>query len=385
MADHPPLRVIGRSEILPSAIRERAAADLPFPISFELIDGIEGLRRVVSRPDSFDVYHQWHTVDLIWTARSIQAIDLSRIQGGQAVRAATAARAGDARIIGTAFDRLYLQEDGHLGAQPSGFVAMLPSLHGVDSFAYLDTLREDLRPGEEDSWGWLLDPRWRGRVALLSDPVLGMIEAALATEAAEGVVFGDVGNLSIEEIDLVVDHLVRLKPTGHFRGAWLNYEEAAAFMQRGVVLQSMFAPALVELRRRGVALRLSNPLEGSRGWHADLCISAAAGGDRLDAAYVYLNWWHAGWPGACLTRQGYYATFPERARPHLTPAEWAYWYEGEPAEDVLPDPQGRPAIPAGHRREGGSHRDRMSRARVWNTFMDEHTYLVRRWREFLER
>jgi putative spermidine/putrescine transport system substrate-binding protein len=26
----------------------------------------------------------------------------------------------------------------------------------------------------------------------------------------------------------------------------------------------------------------------------------------------------------------------------------------------------------------------MSRVRVWNTFMDEHTYLVRRWREFLE-
>ncbi len=380
------LRVIGRSEILPPPIRSRAAADLPFPVEFELIDGIEGLRRVVSRPESFDVYHQWHTVDLIWTARSIRAIDLARIEGGALVRAAAAARTGDARVIGTVFDRLFLQEDGSLGREPSGFVSMLPSLHGVDSFAYLESLRADLSPGEADSWAWLLDARWRGRVALLSDPVLGMIEAALAVEAAEGVSFGDIGNLTIEEIDLVTEALVRLKRLGHFRGTWLNHEEAAGFMARGgVALQSMFSPALVALRRQGVPLTLSVPLEGSRGWHADLCVSAAAEGGRLEAAYAYLNWWHGGWAGACLTRQGYYATFPERARPHLSDAEWAYWYEGEPAAAALPDPEGRPTIPEGHRREGGSHRDRMSRARVWNTFMDEHTYLVRRWREFLER
>jgi hypothetical protein len=40
-------------------------------------------------------------------------------------------------------------------------------------------------------------------------------------------------------------------------------------------------------------------------------------------------------------------------------------------------------VPESHRREGGSHRERMSRARVWNSFMDEHAHLVRRWRDFL--
>jgi putative spermidine/putrescine transport system substrate-binding protein len=375
------LRVIGRSEILPEPVRVRAHADLPFSIEFELCDGIEGLQRVVSRPDSFDVYHQWHTVDLIWTARSIQAIDLGRIADGKEIVAAARARIGDSGVINTIFDRLFLQHDGTLGRKPSNWIAMLPSLHGVDSFAFHADLYKVADPAEPHSWGWLLDPRWKGRTAINADPVLGMIEAALATEAFERVSFGDIGNLTIDEIDRIADLLVRLKRLGQFRRTWRNYEEAAALMRRGMLVQSMFYPGFVLLQRKGLPVTMSDPVEGMRGWHADLCISSATRAGLLDAAYDYLNWWHEGWPVACLTRQGYYATFPERVRPHLSEAEWAYWYGGEPAAHALPDPFGRPSVPLGHRRAGGSHRERMSRARVWNTFMDEHTYLMRRWRE----
>ena len=376
------LRVIGRTELVPEPVRARAQAELPFPISFELCDSIEGLQRVVSRPDSFDVYHQWHTVDLIWTARCIQAIDLSRIEGGAEIVAAARARIGDIGVIDAVFDKLFLQPDGTLGPAPSGHIAMLPSLHGVDSFAFHEDILDIVDPDEPQSWGWLFDPRWQGRSALIADPVLGMIEAALATEATRRVGFGDIGNLTIEEIDCIGDTLIRLKQLGQFRRSWRNYEEAARLMRRGMLVQSMFYPGFVLLQRAGLPVRMSDPVEGMRGWHADLCISSATRGAMLESAYAYLNWWQGGWPAACLARQGYYGTLPDRVRPHLTEAEWAYWYGGEPASEVLPDPMGRPSVPAGHRRPGGSHRERMSRARVWNTFMDEHTYLMRRWREF---
>jgi len=75
---HAPLRVLGRGEFLLEPICERARQDLGIDIVFDLVDGIEGLQRAVTRPDSFDVYHQWHTIDLIWTARTIQTIDLTR-------------------------------------------------------------------------------------------------------------------------------------------------------------------------------------------------------------------------------------------------------------------------------------------------------------------
>lgn len=377
------LRVIGRSELLPEPIRARAQADLDFVIDFELCDSIEGLQRVISRPDSFDVYHQWHTVDLMWTARSLQAISLDRIVNEACIGAAALTRIGDAGVIGTIFDRLFLQSDGSLSSAPSRFVSMLPTVHGVDSFAFHADLFEFAASDEPHSWAWLIDSRWIGRTAINADPVLGMIEAALAVEAAERVSFADIGNLTIDEIDHLADFLIRYKRQGGIRRTWSNYTEAVELMRRGMLVQSMFYPGFVQLQRKGLPVMMSDPLEGMRGWHADLCISAATRGSMLDAAYAYLNWWHGGWPVACLSRQGYYATFPNQARSYLSEAEWAYWYGGEPAAEALNDPYGRPAVPAGHLRAGGSHRERMSRARVWNTFMDEHTYLMRRWKEVI--
>lgn len=378
------LRVIARSEVLPRPVLEQAAADLPFDIEFELIDSVKGLQRVVTSPETFDVYHQWHTVDLIWTARAIQAIDLRRIENSQLIRNHVLARQGDSRAFGSLFNQLFVQPSGALGATPGNQIVMLPLLHGVDAFGFLPQALKEWPEGTPHSWGWLLDPRLAGRVAIMSDPVLGMIEAALAVEGSENASFANVGNLSIEEIDTVVDILLHKKKLGHFKTIWSNYRDAARSMQRGAILQSMFSPAIAVLRAQGIPVICAVPQEGYRGWHVDLCISSAAEGERLDAAYAYLNWWMNGKGGAVTTRQGYYFVIPDLVRPHLSVAEWDYWYAGKPAEAVLTNPLGEPSVMPGEVREGGSYFERMSRVRVWNAFMDEHTYLVRRWREFLE-
>ncbi len=378
----PGLRIIARSELVTQPIRDRAVADLGFPISFEMIDTIDGLARVVTRPDTFDLYHQWHTVDLIWTARCIQPIALDRLDHSADILAAARGRSGPSRIIDTVFDKLFVQADGRLGPAPTHRLAMLPLLHGVDSFGYVPALR-DLVGSEQESWGWLLDPRLLGRVAMINDPVLGMIEAALAVEATRGAAFSDVANLTLDEVDEVADILLHKKRIGHFKGLWSSFEDSARLVQRGTLIQSFFSPGVARLRSLGQEVIVGTPAEGSRGWHADLCISSETGGETLDMAYAYLNWWQNGWAGASVARQGYYATFPARVRQHLLPGEWEYWYEGQPAPHALKDPYGQHSIPAGHRREGGSHAERMSSARVWNTFMDEHTHIVHRWREFL--
>jgi putative spermidine/putrescine transport system substrate-binding protein len=380
----PKLRIIARSEVLPRAVLEQAASDLPFDLEFELIDSVKGLQRVVTTPESFDVYHQWHTVDLIWTARAIQAIDLKRIRNGQLIKSQAVARRSDARALGSVFNQLFVQPSGAIGPAPTDQIVMLPLQHGVDSFAFLPAALKEWPQGTPHSWGWLLDKRLHGRVAIMSEPVLGMIEAALAVEASEGMSFADVGNLSIEEIDIVADILLRKKKMGNFKTIWNNHYEAARSMHRGAVLQSMFSPALATLRSQGVPVVSAVPQEGFRGWHVDLCISAAAQGEQLEAAYAYLNWWMNGKGGAITTRQGYYFVLPDLVRPHLSGPEWDYWYAGKPAETMLTNPAGQPSIAPGDLREGGSYLERMARVRVWNAFMDEHTYLVRRWREFLE-
>ncbi|HMN12279.1 MAG: ABC transporter substrate-binding protein [Rhizobiaceae bacterium] len=378
------LRVIGLSEVLPKRVLEQAAADLPFDLEFVLIDGVRGLQRVVTRPESFDIYHQWHTIDLIWTARAVQTIDLRKIKHGNQIRGQAQSRQGDSRAIGSVYNKLFVQPSGRLGAAPTNEVAMLPLLHGVDAFGYLPSALSEWPEGTPNSWGWLLDPRLHGRVAMMSDPVLGMIEASLAAEAAEKMKFGDISNLTIEEIDAVSDLLLHKKKIGHFKTIWKNYREAARCMQRGVVLQSMFSPSLALLRSEGIPVRCAVPEEGYRGWHVDLCISSATEGEQLDAAYAYLNWWMNGKGGAIVARQGYYFVLPNLVRAHLSESEWDYWYSGRPTETELLNSGGRPSIRPGEIREGGSYFERMSRVRVWNTFMDEHTYVVRRWREFLE-
>ncbi|HXE23657.1 MAG TPA: extracellular solute-binding protein [Roseiarcus sp.] len=380
----PALRVLGRREILLEPLRREAARDLGFDVEFELVDGAEEIRRAVTRPDSFDVYHQWHTVDLLWTARSIQPIEVRRIPAWSDIASLASLTNAGTPVCGDLFRQLYVQRDDTLASRPSALASTAPTIHGADSLGYAPSLRQQLRPDEKDSWAWLLDERWRGKVGMIRDPAIGMIEAALAVEGAGILKFGDIANLSIEEIDAVIAILKERKRNGHFCGLWETYDDAAKLMERsGAVVQSIFSPAIVKLRRAGVEVASAMPVEGARGWHSDICLSAAAGGERLEAAYAYLNWWMEGPPGAILARQGYYMSVRERTRRHLSEAEWDYWYEGKPAARDLPDPFGEACVRAGESRDGGSYLERMARVRVWNTIMEDHNYLVRRWVEFL--
>ncbi len=70
------LRIIGTSATLTAELQAQAQADLEFPVSFEVLDGVSCQRRGVMAPESYDIYDQWfHSLDLLWTAGSIQPID----------------------------------------------------------------------------------------------------------------------------------------------------------------------------------------------------------------------------------------------------------------------------------------------------------------------
>ena len=70
-------------------------------------------------------------------------------------------------------------------------------------------------------------------------------------------------------------------------------------------------------------------------------------------------------------------------RAQLSRPEWAYWYGGQPAAIDLPGVDGRIVVRRGRRRSGGSYAQRAGHIAVWNTTMDEHNYLARRWRAFI--
>lgn len=383
------LRVLGTGVTLQEDIRRRAEQDLGIRLVFEPKGSAGVLQKASTRPESFDVYEQWsNSMRVLWQANAIQPIDKSRIRRWNEINPLSkTGRLCQHMSIGAGdspHKLLHVQPDGTLGAEETPEISFVPYVHNVDSFGYNTRHIPKGRPYETESWGWLLDERYRGKVGLVNEPAIGIFDAALAARARGLATFEDIGNMSRDEVDRLFEVLVDFKRRGHFNGLWSSVPQSVRFMNTGrVIIESMFSPAVSTLNGMGIPVTYAAPREGYRGWHGVLCLSSKTTGYAKDAAYDYMNWWLEGWPGAYMARQGYYISIPERARQHLSEHEWAYWYDGRSARKDLPGADGRVAVRRGELRTGGSYEDRLGRVAVWNTVMDSYEYSLVRWYELL--
>ena len=384
------LRVIGTPATLTEELRREAQKALPFAIQFDVLDGVSCMRRGVLQPESYDVYDQWlYSLDVLWTAGSIQPIDTARISRWPQVRIA-----GMGLEVGADFksdtspaDLMFIQENGTLGGRQADTrqikIGMLPTTYNVDSFAYHSGFLARSERDEPPSWSWLLDERWHGNCTVGIDPAGSAVELALAARSAGLADIRSPGDLSTEEIDVLFDVLRSFKRRGHFTRFWDTAEDSIGIMTDPSTIGSLWSPAYYALRGRGIDLVYAAPKEGYRGWQGGMCLSALASEEACEAAYMYFNWWLNGIAGAIMTRQGNYVSVVEPLSESLSDAEWRYWYGGEPAQEDLHGLARQVVVYRGDRREGGSYFERVKRVAVWSTIMPEHNYLSRRWREFL--
>ncbi len=381
-----PLRVLGTSVTQIGPIKRAAEEDMGFALDFITLDGTEAQRQGALAPDSFDVYDQWfHDIDLTWPTASIQPVDIRRIDRWEEINdlAKTGRLRADASPGkgGDPSKRLYVQLDGTLGDMPTDQVSMVPTVHNADSFAVVGAPAQEVT-----SWAALLDPAWSGRVVLQSDAAIGTLDMLLALQARGELRVRDIGDLSLTEIDSLIELLGQYRKRGHFCSFWADEAQAIAAMSSGEArIGSLWWSGLVKLRALGIKADMATPIEGYRGWFGGLAISTLLDPWAKDAVYDYLNWWLDGRPGALMARNGAYMANPEAVRRHLSEAEWAFWYEGAPASQPILDPDGVRLFEAGERREGGAYAERVSRIAVWDTVMNEHNYLVRRWEHALAR
>lgn len=84
----------------------------------------------------------------------------------------------------------------------------------------------------------------------------------------------------------------------------------------------------------------------------------------------------------CGRAPSYYISTPLRSRPLMMQAGWDCWYEGA-ATEGLPGMDGPMRIRKGSVRSGGCYWQRTNCIVVWNTTMDGHSYLVRRWMQLV--
>ena len=383
------LRVLGTHVTLQEELRQRAMADLGINIIYEAKGSAAVLQKASLMPSSFDLYEQWsNSINILWQAGTIQPIDKTRLNHWGEVNPLTKTGkltpeaklgAGDAP-----YKLLYVQPDGRLGSNSTDNLSFLPYVHNVDSFGY--NLNEIPRgvPYTTESWGWLLDDRYRGKVGIVNAPTIGLFDLALAAQAQGLVKFNDIGAMSRVELDQLFSVLAEKKQRGHFAGFWNSVPESVNYMKTGrVVLESMFSPAVSALNGLNVPVVYAAPKEGYRGWHGVMCLSSKAEGHVADAAYDYMNWWQSGWPGAFIARQGYYISNAERSRELLSADEWAYWYDGKESKKELRGTDGNIAVRAGDIRTGGSYLKRFSNVAVWNTVMPTYDYSLQKWYEFI--
>lgn len=383
------IRVLGTHVTLQEELRKQAMADLGINIVFEARGSAAVVQKASVSPGSFDLYEQWsNSINVLWRSGAIQAIDTKRITHWNEISdlSKTGRLTADARLgAGDApYKILYVQDDEELAPGETGKVSFLPYVHNVDSFGYnTDVIAQGI-PYETESWGWLLDEKYSGKVGIVNAPTIGLFDLALAAEARGLMQFKDIGSMSREELDKLFQILTDMKKRGHFSGFWTSVPESVDFMATGrVVIESMFSPAVSALNGRNIPVEYAAPKEGYRGWHGVMCLSSAIQERQKDAAYEYMNWWLSGWPGAFIARQGYYISNAQRSKQFLDTAEWDYWYQGKPAAYDLKGTDGKISVRKGNVRTGGSYEKRFSNVAVWNTVMPTYDYSLQKWYEFI--
>ena len=387
--EKPTLRVLGTHVTLQEAIRQRAMEDLGINVEFEPGGSATVLQKASMNPASFDLYEQWsNSINVLWRAQAIQPIEKKRLQYWEEINnlSKTGKLTENARMgAGDAPHKIInVQDDGTLGANHTDTISFLPYVHNVDSFGYdTSTLPQELQ-GQEESWGWLLDSRYSGKVGIVNDPTIGLFDLALAAQAKGFIQFQDIGAMTEYELDDLFSLLIELTQLNHFNGFWTSVPESVEFMKSGrVAIESMFSPAVSVLNGQDIQVTFAAPKEGYRGWHGVMCLSSATQGRVKDVAYEYMNWWLSGWAGAFIARQGYYISNPKRSAQYLSKAEWDYWYKGQVASEPLAGPDGNISVKQGAQRNGGSYEERFSNVAVWNTVMPTYEYSLQKWYEFI--
>ncbi|MBB97590.1 MAG: ABC transporter substrate-binding protein [Rhodobacteraceae bacterium] len=380
---------VGQSYSTIPNIAEQANKDLDFTVEMQTSpDNTAQVNRMLTQPKSIDVSDVPITNMKYFVGRGVLSpVNVSEYKWyDKTVPIFTTGKYPDGGTVSMQGyspmkAQYYTDESGsEYATEPTDWLVGVPLYYNADTLG----IRPDLIGRPIESWAELLNPEFSGKVALQDGTGVGVPDAAMALQAMGDVEYVDKGNMTRAEIDATIDKLIEYKKEGHFRSFWTNFDQSVQLMASGeVVLQSMWSPAVTEVRTRGIECLYNGMKEGYRAWYIMMMPMAHLEGLQRECAIEYMNWFNSGWAGAFISRQGFYNSVPENVKPHMTENEYGYWYEGKEATEDILNPFGKVMEKAGVVRDGGSLWDRMGNIGIWNTLMDEDRYLVRRWQDFL--
>ena len=179
----------------------------------------------------------------------------------------------------------------------------IPTVLNADSIIY----RKD-KLGTVDSYGVVFDPKLKGKVAMEDAWINSAIFAAIYLKESENKPIKDPGNLTSDELGLVMEFLIKHKRDGQFRTFWSGWEQGVQLVSNDEVdAMTGWEPIVYEGRKRGLAVDYAVPKEGYEGWSNNTVLMKGAGERGVTpAAHAFVNWMLGGFYGCELgTSRGY--------------------------------------------------------------------------------
>ena len=381
------LRYLGTAVNQDKDIADKFKADTGITIQYIPVTTDDVTKRAVTAPNSFDLIDtEYFSLKKILPTGNLLGIDTKRIKNADKITSLfTKGEVGGKKVgdQGTAPKKvIYVSSPTakEFSTTPTQFMTLIPTVYNADTLG----IRPDLIKRPISSWKDLLNPEFKGKAAILNIPSIGIMDAAMVVEASGLYKYPDKGNMTKAEIDMTIKTLIEAKKAGQFRALWKDFNESVNLMASGeVVIQSMWSPAVTAVRTKGIACTFQPLKEGYRAWASGFGVPKTVTGRKADGVYEFINWFLDGWAGAYLNRQGYYSAVLDTAKSKMEAYEWAYWMEGKPATQDIKSPHGDLLAKAGSLRDGGSYEERMGGIACWNALMDENTYMVQKWNEFV--
>ena len=257
---------------------------------------------------------------------------------------------------------------------------LVPQFFNCDSIGY----RMDLIGGDIDSWGALVDPKYKGKVGIFNDSLLTPGWCAGFMKKAGLAKIEKTGNMTHEEVDTVIEFMIERKKDGQFRAIWEDYGQCVNLLASGEIwLADAWNPVVEDVKKQGVVCKYATPKEGFTAWFHGVAVAKDT--PNLDAAIDYVNFCLEGWWGAQVAPQGYYSpttsceTYLKTSKktdPEGEFNDYDWWYNGGASEDPKP---GWPI----RGRDTGSFAKRWSNIMHWMVWPDDPDYYAERWNDFL--
>src|SRR6266404_1763093 len=143
-----------------------------------------------------------------------------------------------------------------------GRVYGIPTVVNADSMIALRN-----RVGSVDSYGVIFDRKLRGKTAMEDAWINSVIFTAIYLKNSENARISEPGDLTADELGLVMEFLIKHKRDGQFRTFWNGWEQALQLVSNQEVwVMTGWEPIVYAARRRGLDCYYAEPKEGYEAW-----------------------------------------------------------------------------------------------------------------------